>query len=74
MKMMRSLKKRLILLIVAIMILPTAVGVVSVATSQPVQAKDACEIAEEYGGNHTFWNLMCFIDRMFDYLFMGGDL
>jgi hypothetical protein len=61
------------LLVVLVLVVIVAACVVAVVTLQPAWAKGPCDIAEEYGGHHTFWNLMCSIERLFDYLFYGGE-
>jgi len=40
----------------------------------PVQAKGPCEIAADYGGHSTFWNMLCYVELMFECQFLYGDL
>ena len=65
-------KKLLLVLVLIMLITPLIVGAISLATSQPAAARDACDTAADYGNSSTQWNFLCFIERMFEYIFSGG--
>ena len=67
MKTLRNNQKRIILLALSTMVVLLALGIMT----QVAQAKSACDVADEYGGHSGFWNFLCFVERMFDYLFRG---
>lgn len=72
--MKRYLTKRLGVSLLLMMLVAVLVMCVIGMSPQPAEAKGPCEVAAEFGGHSTFWNMLCYIELLFDYMFIHGDL
>jgi len=70
---MKPYRKRQFVLCLLLMMLVAALTMCVIGMSPlPVQAKGPCDVAADYGGHSTFWNFLCAVELMFDYLFLYG--
>lgn len=65
-------KRRFLLCLLLIAFVAVATMSIIGTTPQPAQAKGPCDVAADYGGHSLFWNVLCYVELMFDYLFLYG--
>ncbi len=68
-KLRRKNFQRAVMLVVVLIIAVTALIVL---TPKEAMAFDACDTAAEQNYRNPVYNMLCWIDIMFEYLFMGG--
>ena len=64
--------KRIVLCLLFVTLVAALTMFVIGSSPLPAQAKGPCDVAADYGGHSTFWNMLCYVELMFDYLFQYG--
>ncbi|MFH1366809.1 MAG: hypothetical protein ABIH38_02330 [Patescibacteria group bacterium] len=72
MKKLRKNSLRRLVMLVVIMVIAAATYVS--VTPTPVKAFDACEAAAKADNRNPVLNFLCWVDIMFDYYFMSGEI
>lgn len=72
---MKRYRKRQLGVSLLLMILVAVLTMCIIGMSPlPAQARGPCDVAAEYGGHSMLWNMLCYVELLFDYLFLYGDL